>query len=284
MEGGPPIPHCLVSCAELNSLLQGPDPTLRVLTILPSWRHWQQRIPGSVLVRRSRLRDRQTHRLVAAGLFEAWARSIGLHSDSRVVIVDHGYHGTWLWWAFRRYGHVQVQVLDGGITAWKQASLPLETGPWRPSPAHCGGTFKATPDDAFPIADAATVLSSASDPFMRLWDTRERDEWEGRTWVMGAAMPGRIPWARHLHWSLFRHNSRELRTFRTDAEIEQVIRDYGIDHSQTQIFYCQSGVRTTTAIFALYRRGWPSCLLVNYEGSWREWSALSSSPKLIERS
>lgn len=268
----------LISCDELHSLIQQQDSALRVLTILPSWRHWQHRVPGSVLVRRSRLRDRLSHRLVAPGLFEAWAQSIGLHTDSRIVIIDHTYHGTWLWWAFRRYGHSRVQVLDGGITAWRQAGFPLEIGPYTPISVPRIGTFKAVLSDDFPIADADTVWSSASDPLVQLWDTRDLNEWEGTTRVRGAARPGRIPWARHLHWSSFRHHSRQLRTFKSAVEIERVISDHGMDPTRIQLFYCQSGVRTTTAIFALCRHGWPSRNLVNYEGSWREWSALQESP------
>ena len=35
------------------------------------------------------------------------------------------------------------------------------------------------------------------------------------------------------------------------AEVQAVIDSFGMDKSKTQIFYCQSGVRTTTGMFAL---------------------------------
>ena len=47
---------------------------------------------------------------------------------------------------------------------------------------------------------------------------------------------------------------------------------------QRHIFYCQSGVRTTTAIFALYLMGWDPAHLINYPGSWIEWSRDPANP------
>ena len=53
-----------------------------------------------------------------------------------------------------------------------------------------------------------------------------------------------------------------------------------MDRQQTHIFYCQSGVRSTTAIFALYLMGWSPERLFNYEGSWLEWSYYDQNPVL----
>ena len=239
------------------------------------------RIPGSTLVRLTQLRNRTTHRLVPASSFATWARSIGLNNDSRIVIVDYRYHGPWLWWAFRRYGHPHVQVLDGGVTAWHQANLPLEAGSSFLKVKRMKGTFQAIASEDFPIADALTVMSSASDSSCSLWDTREVDEWEGRVRVRGAAMAGRIPSAQHLSWTLFRNDSRDQRKFRTTAEIDLVAQRNLINSNSTHIFYCQSGIRTTNAILALYRLGWPAEKLMNYEGSWREWSSLPDLPKCV---
>ena len=45
-----------------------------------------------------------------------------------------------------------------------------------------------------------------------------------------------------------------------------------MDATRPQIFYCQSGVRTTQLIFVLYLLGWDTTKLQNYDGSWLEWS------------
>lgn len=241
---------------------------------MPRWRHWLRHIPHSQVVQRSDLRDPESQRLISPLRFQAWARCIGIDSDSRVVIVDEQYDATWLWWAFRHYGKSNVQVLDGGLKAWKNRQLPLMSGPLSPAQKVMPGTFTAAVGADFPVADLAMVLASQHDSSMRLWDTRERHEWDGSTRVRGAMRAGRIAWANHLHWNLFRHDCRSLTTFRTNSDIDHLLFERSICPKETHIFYCQSGVRTTTAIFALYRRGWDATQLFNYEGSWREWSAL----------
>jgi thiosulfate/3-mercaptopyruvate sulfurtransferase len=43
------------------------------------------------------------------------------------------------------------------------------------------------------------------------------------------------------------------------------------------VFFCQSGVRTTQAIFTLYMMGFPVDRLHNFDGSWIYWG---NSPDL----
>ena len=43
--------------------------------------------------------------------------------------------------------------------------------------------------------------------------------------------------------------------FKAAAEIQQVLDKFDMDRHQTHTFYCQSGVRSTTAIFVLYLMG-----------------------------
>ena len=58
------------------------------------------------------------------------------------------------------------------------------------------------------------------------------------------------------------------------AQVERL----GVDRSRPQIFYCQSGVRTTQLIFVLYLLGWDTAKLRNYDGSWLEWSYHPENP------
>lgn len=265
---------CLISCGDLHELIESGESSLKIIAVMPRWRHWLQRIPNSQVVQRSDLRDPVSQRLISPLKFQHWARRIGIDPDSRVVIVDEQYDATWLWWAFRRYGKSNVQVLDGGLKAWITQHLPLKYGPLRPVPMLMPGRFTAAIGADFPVADLAMVLASQHDSSMHLWDTRELHEWDGRICVRGAVRAGRIAWANHLHWNLFRHDGRFLSTFRTDSCIDRLVAERSISINKIHIFYCQSGVRTTTAIFSLYRRGWDPAKLFNYEGSWREWSAL----------
>jgi 3-mercaptopyruvate sulfurtransferase SseA len=153
-----------------------------------------------------------------------------------VVIVDEKYDATWLWWAFCRYGKSNVQVLDGGLKAWKNQQLPLKSGPLRPVQKLIPGSFTAVIGADFPVADLAMVLASQHDSSIQLWDTRELHEWDGRTRVRGAMRAGRIAWANHLHWNRFRHDGRPLSTFRTNSCIDRLVAERSISIKKTIFF------------------------------------------------
>jgi 3-mercaptopyruvate sulfurtransferase SseA len=66
--------------------------------------------------------------------------------------------------------------------------------------------------------------------------------------------------------------------FKPAAEIQQVIDKFKMDPGKERIFYCQSGVRSTTPVFVLYLMGWDVDRLHNYDGSWLEWSYHEQNP------
>ena len=68
--------------------------------------------------------------------------------------------------------------------------------------------------------------------------------------------------------------------FKSASEMREVIDRFKMDPRDEHIFYCQSGVRSTTAIFALWLMGWDPDRLYNYEGSWLEWSYHENNPVL----
>jgi thiosulfate/3-mercaptopyruvate sulfurtransferase len=241
-----------------------------VIQAMPGWRHWMQHVPGSRQVWRRRLEQPRLSLLIEPQGFGRWARSLGVHPHSRIVVVDTLVDATRLWWAFHHFGKTDVQVLNGGLQAWRMAGLPVERGPSRPSPAP--GTFRAEPGRGMQIATMADVWQARSSQRLQLWDTRERSEWSGQQRKRGARRAGRIPWSRHLHWREFRCSGREGSAFRTPSEMQAAIAKHGIDPDRQHIFYCQSGVRTTTVIFGLYLMGWDPAQLLNYDGSWIEWS------------
>ena len=57
---------------------------------------------------------------------------------------------------------------------------------------------------------------------------------------------------------------------------------HGLDPGMEQIVDCQSGVRSTTVIFALARLGWDPTRLFNHDGSWRDWCREPGNPVLRE--
>ena len=259
----------LIDVHQLHTLCNTPDPPL-LIGVLPAWRHALHHIPGSRQVWRPQLTRADGARLIETAGFERWARSEGINAHSRVVVWDERYDAARLWWAFHHYGKADVQVLDGGLQAWRAAGLPLERGRQRRRPGE--GTFVARAGAGFPIAGRELVLAARQRQDLQLWDTRDLPEWEGRRRLRGARRAGRIPWANHLSWRCFRRNNPHDQRFRSDAELQALVLEQGLDRNKRQIFYCQSGVRTTTAILALYRLGWDPQQLVNDDRSWLHWS------------
>ena len=128
------------------------------------------------------------------------------------------------------------------------------------------------------------VRRSEGDSSIQLWDTREPAEWSGEQLLRGASRRGRIGWARFLNWKEFRTNVEggTPTEFKTSKEIRSILDREGFDENKHQLFYCQSGVRTTTEIFALYLMGWDPDKLHNYDGSWAEWSYYEENPVVTD--
>ena len=261
----------LIEVGELNNLIVQGNAKLVVLQATPTWPYLRQHIPGSRQAWRPELESQA---------FERWARSQGIDNDSQVVVVDTRYDATYLWWAFHHHGKTDVRVLNGGLQAWRSAGLPIERGPTgqprRP------GNFTARGGLGLGIAGTQLVRSAQSNPNMHLWDTREPEEWSGAKRRWGAKRAGRIPWSTFLSWKAFRHSGSQGTAFRSAEAISSAIASHGLDPAKRHIFYCQSGVRTTTAIFALYLMGWDPAHLINYCGSWIEWSRDPANPIAVD--
>lgn len=268
----------------LEQLTVAKDPQLRILAVVSPMSYMAGHIPGSINVWRAdyELKIGQPYPFDGMMLnrveFQELARNLGIDDDSKVVVYDDKYDATRMWWAFFLYGKTDVRVLDGGYPAWRAAGndteMSLTTGK-----AGKKGDFTATPRRPGWVATMDDVRRGATASDIQLWDTREPDEWAGFKKLGRAKRAGRIPWATFQSWKEYRVEiSGKPTGFRSAAEIQEVIDNFHMNPDKHQIFYCQSGIRTTTAIFMLYLMGWDPDRLHNYDGSWLEWSYHKSNP------
>ena len=180
-------------------------------------------------------------------------------------------------YAYLRKG--ESRILNGGYAAWRKAKYPREflekKLPSQP------GNFTVQARGSFMCATMKNVQQSKKDLSLQLWDAREINEWNGSVLKKGASKAGRIPWARSLNWSDFRN--KKTKEFLDSQSMKDIIANQGIDKKKKQIFYCQSGVRTTQILFSLYLLGWPEENLLNYDGSWIEWSYHKENEVLKEK-
>jgi thiosulfate/3-mercaptopyruvate sulfurtransferase len=88
------------------------------------------------------------HPLPEPAALEATLRAAGISAATLVVAYDaaDGSVAARLWWLLRWVGHRALAVLDGGITAWRAAGLPVTVDVPRPQP----GTITVRPG-AMPV-------------------------------------------------------------------------------------------------------------------------------------
>jgi thiosulfate/3-mercaptopyruvate sulfurtransferase len=266
----------------------GKDPNLVIVAVAKTTQYRPGHIPGALQVWRSDYGAEKGKPFPFGGMmmsrseFQGFVRGLGIDNDSTVVLYDHKYDATRLWWAFFLYGKRDCRVLDGGMQAWKKAGYDTKIfAPDTPKPGH----FVAQQPRPAWLGTMYDVMQAKTNPEWAVWDTREKDEWTGANLKKGAFRKGRIPWAKFQNWKEFKvavEGEKTPTAFKTADEISKVIDKYDMSRKKHHIFYCQSGVRTTTNIFALYLMGYDLCKLHNYDGSWIEWSYFDKNPVVTD--
>jgi thiosulfate/3-mercaptopyruvate sulfurtransferase len=278
----------LITAQELKQLVDAKDPKLLILAVADIAEYRVPgHIPGAHRVWRPDYEIPKDTKYPFEGMmleqaeFQAFARKLGVNNDTKLVIYDHQYDATRLWWGFYIYG-MKARVLDGGFPAWKAAGYDADT--LAPS-APAAGTFTAKAPNPKWTAVMADVAAAEKNANVQLWDTREKPEWAGEELKKGAFRKGRIPWAQFFNWKEFKKpvaEGEKFTEFKPAAEATQVLQKFGVDKAKDQIFYCQSAVRTTTHIFVMHMLGWNMDKLRNYDGSWIEWSFHEKNPVVVD--
>lgn len=222
-------------------------------------------VPGAVFFDLEAISDRDDplpHMMPSADQFGEQAGRLGVSETDRIVVYDTFglFTAARAWWMFRAMGCDRVQVLDGGLPAWKRTGGSLETGPASPRPA----VFKADPRPDM-IADVERVRAAlaAGEPVL---DARAAARFAGtapepRPGLRAGHMPGAVnlPFAELL-------TSEGLMREREALEAAFAARGLGPD--DRPIASCGSGVTAAVPLLALALLGREGVL---YDGSWAEW-------------
>ena len=170
-------------------------------------------------------------------------------------------------WTLDVLGKNDVQVLDGGCTAWRDAGHAWSVGPGF---AVAPGTFTARP--RFNArATKADVQRAVADADVVVVDVRSREEFDGAT-PYGEARGGHVPRAVHLDWRAL--SDADGRVLRGDA-LRSRLSAAGILEGQPVIVYCTGGVRSAFVTELLREHGIEAR---NYDGSMWEWAADATAP------
>ena len=205
------------------------------------------------------------HPLPRAEDFQAAMRAAGVRDGAPVVVYDdaNGLPGARAWWLLRYFGHDQVALLDGGLSAWLASGRPLADGDETP---RYPGDFTARPG-AMPVLDADSAARLAATGV--LVDARAPERYRGETEPMDP-VAGHIPGARN--WPMDRNLDAHGR-FLPAGELADALS--GLTGGAAAGAYCGSGITAAHTVLALELAGIEAAL---YPGSWSEWVADPDRP------
>ncbi len=260
----------LIDAAELHASLQRPDgPALLdarwTLGGPPGLEDYRRgHIPGAVFVDLDAELSAAPgpggrHPLPDADAFTADMRAAGVSGDRAVVVYDeaNSMAAARAWWVLRYFGHPQVSVLDGGITAWTQAGYELEAATPRPQ----AGDFSAVPG-GMPLLDAEGAAALARTGV--LLDARAPERFAGDEEPVDP-VGGHIPHARNRPSA---DNVGADGRFLEIAALRDAFVAAGAGDGVELGAYCGSGVSAAHEVLALELAGYRAAL---YPGSWSEW-------------
>ncbi|TMQ03758.1 MAG: sulfurtransferase [Deltaproteobacteria bacterium] len=205
------------------------------------------------------------HPLPDLDAFAATLGRWGITPGSRVVAYDDqggANAAARLWWMLRAIGHRDVQVVDGGLAALREAGFELTTeepapAPQPPYPHH--GLVRE-------VADIDEVERARSAADRRVIDVRAAFRFRGDSDPFDP-IAGHIAGARNAPYA---DNLRPDGTFKPAEELRALFNHVldGVAPAQT-IVQCGSGVTACHTLLAMERAGLSGARL--YVGSWSEW-------------
>jgi thiosulfate/3-mercaptopyruvate sulfurtransferase len=202
---------------------------------------------------------------------QAWAdtkQRLGIDPKTTVIAYDnHGsVYASRLWWMLKASGHAQVQVLDGGLSAWNGSigTIPPVIKPLASAiPAH----------DWIGSVTVNAVEQCLAKPHSQcIVDARAEDRFRGENETLDP-IGGHIPGALNR---FFKHNLSAGQFKSPDALRTEFKALIGNTSANDVIHQCGSGVSACHNLLAMEVAGLPGSRL--YAGSWSEWCADPKRP------
>ena len=203
----------------------------------------------------------------AQQLAEAFSDA-GLCNDAHIVAYDRAgdSQAARLLYTLDVMGHDRISLLDGGLAAWHEAGLTLESGP----PQDGASSFKVErrPEG---IADREWIQAHLDDPDVAFLDVRSAPEYAGAD--VRSARGGHIPGAINLDWNLLKGPDGRLRP---RSELLQVIAEHDVESEHDIVNYCQSHMRSSYSYLVLKYLGFDK--VRGYPGAWSDWGNAPDTP------
>ncbi len=264
-----------ISPSWLNSRLGNPalvilDATLPPVGVHPPpdvrARYVAGHIPGAVFFDIEEFSDHATslpHMLPSPEEFSHKASALGLADESTIVIYEQEgvFSAPRAWWMLSTFGSQNVSILDGGVRAWLDAGLPLETGQVQRPPAAFHPKLNRAAVKEF--ADIQQMIAHKA----QILDARSAGRFAGtapepRSGISSGHMPGAIS----VPFTELVDEGRLLPVER----LREVFHAKGVDLESPITTSCGSGVTAAVIALGLEIAGAKEVSL--YDGSWAEYA------------
>ncbi|GAB1380901.1 sulfurtransferase [Pararhodobacter aggregans] len=236
----------LLEPAQLNALLDQYGEDIRVVQI--TGEYTEGHIPGSGWSPYASWRSDMPNPGALRDLphLTTVVQELGIDTDTPVVVVHAGRDATDMgaaarvYWTLRSMGIEDLALLNGGLAAWTEAGLPVETADASFFPSDYQGEWT----DEW-RATTAEVTRMVADGSAELIDARPAGFFDGLTWSVAA--PGTIHGADNLEYSDFFDGTRLV-----GAEaIRAAAAEAGYTGNTTAVSFCNTGHWAAINWFAL---------------------------------
>lgn len=210
------------------------------------------------------------HMLPSASEFGAAMEALGVGRADRIVVYDNSpsHTATRGWFMLRHFGAEKVAILDGGFRKWMSEGRPTERG----EASHREVRFEAKERQGELVSKQQMLAGVAC----AVVDARGKGRFEATEPEPRPGLArGHIPGSRNLPFG-FLYNDDGC--FKPAGEIRRAFEDAGLDPARPFVATCGSGVTATSLIFGAQLIGSHTGQL--YDGSWSEWGADPTTPKM----
>ena len=205
------------------------------------------------------------HPLPSLETLRTAARRWGLDDGATVIVYDDwdSLAAARAWWLLRGSGVADVRVLDGGLSAWRDAGFALETDDVVPRTG--GITLTAMSGGVLSTSAATRWIATGV-----LLDARAPERYRGEVEPLDP-VAGHIPGARNLPAAAVVESGR----FRDPDALRQVFAAVGATPDVPVAAYCGSGITAAHTALAGAIAGIEVSV---YPGSWSAWSNTPGLP------
>ncbi|HWI33065.1 MAG TPA: rhodanese-like domain-containing protein [Lapillicoccus sp.] len=212
------------------------------------------------------------HPLPDIATLTAGLEEVGVEVDDDVVVYDEpgSFAAERAWWVLRWAG-LRPRVLDGGLSAWVEAGLPLEAGLAPDVAASTPGRASRLDLSVGHLPTIDVDQAAAFPERGTLIDARGEERYRGEMEPIDPR-PGHIPGAVNVPATELYENGRMPSDDRLRELFESAVSSPGTrsaDADPAVAAYCGSGVSAARDILALAVLGADTAL---FPGSWSAWS------------